>query len=145
MPNRWVEVPRVFPFRCDVDGNSGPEAGPYWETDFEYHNPRIGSAAGLKPGRLYLSFRLLRTIYESPGSPFLEGLEDLVGGLRAEHAAVLDENAALRRRVSELEAMLADGVRASADEIADRVAQQLLAAGAEEADQPQRRTRRGAR
>jgi hypothetical protein len=97
MGDVWVPAPRKAPYRCRRTGQDSPTDGPYFEESLGY----CEAPGDDRELTLYHSALWLRTICESPGSPFVLLDAD-------SHADLLAEVESLRLQLADAEANLAE-------------------------------------
>lgn len=105
MSDTWVPTPRLLPYRCHRTGQDSPDAGPYFEEQFLY-----AETGGLDDRELtlYHSARWLEEIACKPGSPFDLAPKGEVNRMQKFIETLEGDRDALRARIVELEAQLAD-------------------------------------
>lgn len=67
MPDRWVERPRTYPYRCMVSGKGDVESGPYYEFAIEYPEYPADDAPIC---RMYISAKYLRSPFHRDDAPY---------------------------------------------------------------------------
>lgn len=95
MPDRWVDQPRVLPYKCSLTNRTRKEHGPFYETGLDF---KRGDQMPFE--RMYISRAAVEEMLGANGSPFRSYVD------QTKYAAVEHERDELLQRVEALETEL---------------------------------------